>query len=48
MLVALHGVMPYAHNNTWSEALCSMLYQGKVYADSYTWIEALYSMLFMN
>ena len=42
MLITIHGVMLYAHNYTWSEALCSMLYKG------YTWIEALCSMLFMN
>ena len=38
MLIAIHGVMLYAHTYTWSEALCSMLYKG----------EFLCSLLYMD
>ena len=38
MLTTIHGVMLYAHNYTWSEALCSMLYKG----------ESLCSLLYMD
>ena len=56
MLIAIHGVMLYAHYYTWSEALCSMLIEERsimlfaihgvmLYAHSYTWSEALRSLL---
>ena len=31
MLIAIHGVMHYAHSYTWNEALCSMLYKEGTY-----------------
>ena len=48
MLHVIHGVKLYAHIYTWSEALWSMLYKGKVNAHCFTWIEGLCSFLYMN
>ena len=31
MLIAMHGVMLYAHNSTRSEALCSLVYKERSY-----------------
>ena len=60
MLIAIHGVKPYAHYYTWSEALCSRLIKEtcsaklfaihgvKLYAHCYTRSEAICSLLYMK
>ena len=55
MLIAIHELKRYAHCYTWSEALCSMLYQEliaiqgvKRYVHCYIRSEAMCSLLYME
>ena len=45
MLIAIHGVMLYAHCYTWSEALCALNSWSDAFSHCYTWSEALCSFV---
>ena len=48
MLIAIHGVMIFAHCYTWSEAVCSLLHMGKIFGRCFTWSEIICSLLYME
>ena len=44
MLIAIHGVKIYAHNYTWSEALCDAIYSMLYKESSYMILIAIQGM----